>query len=133
MTTSIQHFINGQETPGSGERRQEVFNPATGDVTGTLHLGGQDDLQAAVAAAKKASESWADLSLAKKSAILFKFRELVHAHTDDLARIITAEHGKVLSDAAGEVARGLEVIEFACGISEHLKGCLLYTSPSPRD
>ncbi|MCT1366892.1 CoA-acylating methylmalonate-semialdehyde dehydrogenase [Kocuria sp. HSID16901] len=122
MTTSIQHFINGQETPGSGERRQEVFNPATGDVTGTLHLGGQDDLQAAVAAAKKASESWADLSLAKKSAILFKFRELVHAHTDDLARIITAEHGKVLSDAAGEVARGLEVIEFACGISEHLKG-----------
>ncbi|MEX3599714.1 CoA-acylating methylmalonate-semialdehyde dehydrogenase [Kocuria carniphila] len=122
MSNSIVHFINGQKSPGTGERRQDVYNPATGEVTGSLHLGGQEDLQAAVAAAKTASTAWADMSLSKKSAILFSFRELVNAHADELAAIITAEHGKVLSDAKGEVNRGLEVVEFACGIFEQLKG-----------
>ena len=122
MTTEILHFIDGQEVAGAGEDRQDVFNPATGQATGSLHIGSPEDLQAAVAAAKKAAESWNDISIAKRTAILFKFRELVDAHTDELAEIITSEHGKVFSDAKGEVGRGLEVVEFACGISEHLKG-----------
>ena len=122
MTTEILHFIDGQEVAGAGEDRQDVFNPATGQAIGSLHIGSPEDLQAAVAAAKKAAESWNDISIAKRTAILFKFRELVHAHTDELAEIITSEHGKVFSDAKGEVGRGLEVVEFACGISEHLKG-----------
>lgn len=122
MTQDIVHFINGQRTPGTGERRQDVYNPATGQVTGSLHLGTGEDLEAAVSAAKAASEAWADTSLAKRSAVLFRFRELVSAHADELAAIITAEHGKVLSDAKGEVNRGLEVVEFACGIFEQLKG-----------
>ena len=99
-----------------------MYNPATGEVTGSPHLGGQDDLRAAVGAAESASAGRADVSPAKKSAVLFSFRELVNAHADELAAIITAEHGKVLSDAKGDVNRSLEVVEFACGISEELKG-----------
>ena len=122
MSTDILHFIDGAETAGTGERRQDVYNPATGQVSGSLHLGGQEDLNAAVAAAKAAGEKWGDYSLAKRSAVLFSFRELVNAHADELAAIITSEHGKVLSDAKGEVKRGLEVVEFACGLFESLKG-----------
>ncbi|MDP9884223.1 malonate-semialdehyde dehydrogenase (acetylating)/methylmalonate-semialdehyde dehydrogenase [Sinomonas atrocyanea] len=120
--TTIPHFLNGEETTGLGERTQPVFNPATGEQTGALCLADRQDLEAAVAAAKKASESWGDISLAKRTAVLFRFRELVAAHTDELAAIITSEHGKVLSDAKGEIGRGLEVIEFACGIPQLLKG-----------
>ena len=118
----VEHFIAGARTPGTGDRTQEIYNPATGQVSGILHLATDEDLQTTVAAARKAADSWGDVSLAKRTAVLFKFRELVAAHTDDLAALITAEHGKVLSDAKGEVGRGLEVVEFACGIAEQLKG-----------
>lgn len=118
----IPHFINGTEDPGQGKRRQEVFNPAAGQPTGNLHLANSDDLERTLQTASKAAENWGELSLSKRMSVLFKFRELVHDHTQQLADIITSEHGKVVSDAAGEVARGLEVIEFACALPETLKG-----------
>ena len=99
MPTEILHFIDGREVPSAGDARQDVYNPATGKVTGTLHIGEQDELKAAVASARKAAESWNDISIAKRTAVLFAFRELIHAHTDELAEIITSEHGKVFSDA----------------------------------
>ena len=124
MTTqkTIVHFIDGQESTGTGTRTQPVYNPATGQVSSQLRLANREDLDTTVAAAKKAAESWAQTSLAKRTTVLFKFRELVSAHVDDLAALITAEHGKVLSDAKGEIGRGIEVIEFACGIPQLLKG-----------
>ncbi len=121
-TKTIHHFINGAETAGEGTRTQPVYNPATGAVTAELRLANRADLDATVAAARAAADSWGDISLAKRTAVLFKFRELVAAHVDELAELITAEHGKVLSDAKGEIGRGLEVIEFACGIPQLLKG-----------
>src|SRR3954447_26994336 len=122
ITKTISHFINGAETAGEGERTQPVYNPATGAVSGELRLANRADLDTAVAAAKAAALTWGDISLAKRTAVLFKFRELVASHVDELAELITAEHGKVLSDAKGEIGRGLEVIEFACGIPQLLKG-----------
>ncbi|MDQ6753195.1 MAG: CoA-acylating methylmalonate-semialdehyde dehydrogenase [Actinomycetota bacterium] len=122
MTKTINHFINGAETAGVGERTQPVYNPAMGAVTGELRLANRVDLETTVAAARKAAESWGEFSLSRRTNVLFKFRELVAAHIDELAALITAEHGKVLSDAKGEIGRGLEVIEFACGIPQLLKG-----------
>ncbi|WP_413250087.1 CoA-acylating methylmalonate-semialdehyde dehydrogenase [Sinomonas flava] len=119
---TIPHFLNGEESNGVGERTQPVFNPATGEQTGELRLADRQDLEAAVANARKAAEAWGETSLAKRTAVLFRFRELVASHVDDLAALVTAEHGKVLSDAKGEIGRGLEVIEFACGIPQLLKG-----------
>lgn len=121
-TTAIHHWINGAEDAGSGSTRQDVFNPATGEVSGSLHIADQHDLQNAVQAARNAATSWSQVPMSKRMQIMFKFRELVHSHTQDLAALITAEHGKVLSDAAGEVARGLEVVEFACALPQTLKG-----------
>ena len=121
-TTTIHHFINGAETAGEGDRTAPVYNPATGAVSAELRLANRADLDATVAAARAAADSWGDISLAKRTAVLFKFRELVAAHVDDLAQLITAEHGKVLSDAKGEINRGLEVIEYACGVPTLLKG-----------
>ncbi|MEH0111128.1 CoA-acylating methylmalonate-semialdehyde dehydrogenase [Tersicoccus sp. MR15.9] len=120
--TTIPHFLGGAETPGSGTRTQPVFNPATGEQTGELRLADATDLQTAVANAKEAARTWGDTSLAKRTAVLFAFRELVASHIDELAALITAEHGKVLGDAKGEISRGLEVVEFACGIPQLLKG-----------
>ncbi|WP_026533650.1 CoA-acylating methylmalonate-semialdehyde dehydrogenase, partial [Arthrobacter sp. H14] len=122
MTNTIAHFINGESTSGTGDRTQDVFNPATGKVTGQLRLAGQDDIKSVVAAARNAADSWSQVSLSKRTGILFRFRELLSAHVDELAAIVTAEHGKVLADAKGEIGRGLEVVEFACGIVEQLKG-----------
>lgn len=119
---TITHFINGVETSGEGADTKPVFNPATGEITGELRLANEADLETTVAAAKKAAETWGETSLAKRTAVLFKFRELVAAHVDQLAELITSEHGKVLSDAKGEIGRGLDVIEFACGIPQLLKG-----------
>ncbi|MFI5086136.1 MAG: aldehyde dehydrogenase family protein, partial [Actinomycetales bacterium] len=103
MTQMINHFINGAETSGSGGRTQPVYNPATGAVTGELRLANRADLEAAVAAARKAADSWGDASLSRRTTVLFAFRGLVAAHADELAALITAEHGKVLSDAKGEI------------------------------
>jgi malonate-semialdehyde dehydrogenase (acetylating)/methylmalonate-semialdehyde dehydrogenase len=118
----VQHWIDGARTAGVSPRRGDVYQPATGEVARRVVLAGRPDVDAAVASAVKASPEWADSSLSARTRVLFKFRQLVDEHRDELARLITAEHGKVLSDAAGEVQRGLEVVEFACGIAQVLKG-----------
>ncbi|MFJ6199406.1 CoA-acylating methylmalonate-semialdehyde dehydrogenase [Micromonospora sp. NPDC092111] len=120
--TLIGHFVDGRPTAGGSGRRGDVFDPATGRRTGLVALASAADVAVAVAAAERAARSWRDASLARRTAVLFAFRELVHARRDRLAEVITAEHGKVLADAAGEVQRGLEVIEYACGIPSALRG-----------
>ncbi|MEV5576323.1 CoA-acylating methylmalonate-semialdehyde dehydrogenase [Spirillospora sp. NPDC052269] len=122
MSKHVTHWINGKPFEGSAERQGEIFDPALGEVAGSVDFASSAEVDAAVAAAKAAFPGWRDTSLSKRTAILFRFRELVHRHRDELARLISAEHGKVVSDAAGEVARGLEVVEFACGIPHLLKG-----------
>ncbi|MDQ0799033.1 CoA-acylating methylmalonate-semialdehyde dehydrogenase [Arthrobacter sp. SLBN-112] len=118
----INHYINGVETPGTGTGTKPIYNPATGQVTAELRLADKADLDTTVAIARAAADTWGDISLAKRTAVLFKFRELVASHIEELAQLITAEHGKVLADAKGEIGRGLEVIEYACGIPTLLKG-----------
>ncbi len=120
--TTIEHWIGGSATGGTGSRRSPVYNPATGRQQHEVVLAETADVDAAVAAAKTAFASWSQASLSKRTKILFDFRELVNAHVKELAEIVSDEHGKVLSDAAGEVQRGLEVVEFACGIPQLLKG-----------
>ncbi|MBF0808615.1 CoA-acylating methylmalonate-semialdehyde dehydrogenase [Rothia nasimurium] len=122
MLYEVVHFIQGSEVASAGDARQDIFNPATGETIGTLHMGGQDELQAAVAAAKTAGQSWSEVSLAKRTAILFRFRELLVERTDELAEIVVREHGKVFSDAKGEIARGQEIVEYACGITNIISG-----------
>ena len=119
---TVQHWIDGAHVDGTSGRHGDVTNPATGEVSSTVAFASTDDVERAVAAAKAAFPAWRDTSLARRTQVLFAFRELLNARADELAAIITAEHGKVLSDAAGEVARGQEVVEFACGIPHLLKG-----------
>ena len=119
----ITHLINGSAWEGTAQRTSPVFNPATGEHSGDLDLASAALVGEAVATAKAAwEESWRDSSLTKRTQVLFKFRELLNERKDEIGAIITAEHGKVLSDAVGEVTRGLEVAEFACGIPHLLKG-----------
>jgi malonate-semialdehyde dehydrogenase (acetylating)/methylmalonate-semialdehyde dehydrogenase len=118
---SIKHWINGSYVP-AGARTAPVTNPATGKVTGQVSLATEDEGNAAVAAAAAAFPAWRDTSLARRTQVLFAFRELLNARKGELAAILTAEHGKVLDDALGEVSRGQEVVEFACGIPHLLKG-----------
>jgi malonate-semialdehyde dehydrogenase (acetylating)/methylmalonate-semialdehyde dehydrogenase len=122
VTTRIPHWIDGRGWEAPSVRTAEVTNPATGEVTGHVDLASVAEVDAAVAAAVSAFGSWRHASLSRRSGALFAFRELLASHVDELAAAITAEHGKVLADAAGEVARGLEVVEFACGIPHLLKG-----------
>jgi len=118
----VTHFINGAFTPVSTGPKGEIFDPATGQVSGTVDFASKEVVDQAVESAAKAFIEWRKTSLAKRSQVLFAFRELLNAKKEELAAIITAEHGKVLSDALGEVTRGLEVVEFACGIPHLLKG-----------
>lgn len=122
MTDVIAHWLDGKTYSGSSDRTAPVTNPATGEVTGTLTLADQGDARAVIDAAAAAFPAWRDTSLAKRTSILFSFRELLNAKKNELAEIITAEHGKVLSDALGEISRGQEVVEFACGMAHLLKG-----------
>lgn len=122
MTTRISHWIDGRESAGTSGRTAPVFNPATGAQTGEVDLASASEVDAAVARAAEAARRWRQASLSRRSAVLFAFRELLHQRSDELAAIITAEHGKVLSDAAGEIARGLENVEFATGVPQLLKG-----------
>ena len=122
MTTQIGHWIDGRRTPGTSGRTVAAFNPATGEHTGDVALASSEEVSAAVATAVAAARSWRSASLSRRAAVLFAFRELLHAHADELAALVTAEHGKVLADAAGEVARGLENVEFATGVPQLLKG-----------
>jgi malonate-semialdehyde dehydrogenase (acetylating)/methylmalonate-semialdehyde dehydrogenase len=118
----VQHWINGELTTGNPERFGEVFNPATGHVSSNVAFADAALVDEAVQVASRAFAEWRHSSLAKRVQVLFAFRELVNSNKEKIAALITAEHGKVLSDAAGEVTRGLEVVEFACGIPHLLKG-----------
>ena len=119
---TIQHWIGGTSTAGSSTRHSPVWNPATGEQQAQVALATADDVATAVGAATTAFEDWSQASLSRRTKILFAFRELVNARVDELAAVISDEHGKVLSDARGEVQRGLEVVEFACGVPHLLKG-----------
>ena len=122
MSTNIVHWVDGAEFEGASDAWAEVTNPATGQVTGRVALADENDANVVISAAARAATDWGRTSLARRTQIVFAFRELLNARKDELAAIITAEHGKVFSDAQGEIARGLEVVEFACGISHLLKG-----------
>ncbi len=119
---TIDHWVAGKSTSGSGERRGRVWNPATGEQQAEVALASRGDVDAAVRAASEAFTEWSQASLSQRTKVLFAFRELVNANVGRIAEAITDEHGKVLSDARGEVQRGLEVVEFACGIPQLLKG-----------
>jgi malonate-semialdehyde dehydrogenase (acetylating)/methylmalonate-semialdehyde dehydrogenase len=120
--TQITHWINGALDAKKPERSGDIYNPATGKVTGTVAFANAATVDSAVSAATAAFAEWRHSSLTKRTQVLFAFRELVQQNKEKIAALITAEHGKVLSDAAGEVTRGLEVVEFACGIPHLLKG-----------
>ncbi|MFM8353145.1 MAG: aldehyde dehydrogenase family protein, partial [Actinomycetales bacterium] len=119
---SIDHWINGTLVPSTSGRSGPVFNPATGTQQAAVGLASVAEVDAAVASAKEAFGFWRSTSLSKRSDIMFKFRQLVDENRAKIAELISIEHGKVPSDAAGELARGLENIEFACGIPHLLKG-----------
>jgi len=119
---TIPHFINGQPYEGRSGRYTQGFNPATGEVSSSISLASAQDVDTAVAAAAAAFPAWSETPPLKRARILFKFKALLDEHQDELAALITAEHGKVFSDAKGEVTRGIEVVEFACGIPHLLKG-----------
>ncbi len=118
----IPHIVDGERWPGTADRTAPVFDPATGRQTGEAPLAGAADVDAAVASARGAFEEWRRTSVAQRTKLMFAYRGLVADRAAELAQLITAEHGKVASDAMGEVARGLENIEYACGLAEHLKG-----------
>jgi len=118
----VSHWIDGAERPSTSGRTADVFDPALGVVTKRVGLANAAEISAAIASAKAAFPEWRDMSLAKRQAIIFNFRELLNARKGELAEIITSEHGKVLSDALGEITRGQEVVEFACGMNQMLKG-----------
>ncbi len=118
----IRHWIGGRPWDAPAARHGEVYDPATGEVQATVDLADAEEVDAAVAAAARAWPGWRDASLTRRTQVLFGFREIVNRRKQELAAAVTAEHGKVLSDASGEVTRGLEVVEFACGIPHLLKG-----------
>ncbi|OZI17453.1 methylmalonate-semialdehyde dehydrogenase (CoA acylating) [Bordetella genomosp. 7] len=118
----LSHYIGGHAYEGRSGRYTEGFNPATGEVASSIPLASPEDVDAAVAAARAAFPAWSETPALKRARILFKFKALLDQHQDELAALITAEHGKVLSDAKGEVVRGIEVVEFACAAPQLLKG-----------
>ena len=120
--TEIAHYIGGAHISGNGTRKQPIYNPATGAVSRQVRLGTAQDVEAAVAAAQSAFPRWADTPPIRRARVLFKFLELLNGNKDELAALITAEHGKVFTDAQGEVARGIDIVEFSCGIPQLLKG-----------
>src|SRR5690349_4475205 len=122
MTQTIPHWIDNKPFSGDSASTAPVTNPATGSVTGQVALATVEDARAVIDAAAAAFPAWRDTSLARRTQVLFKFRELLNERKGELAEIITSEHGKVVSDALGEVSRGQEVVEFACGIPHLLKG-----------
>jgi malonate-semialdehyde dehydrogenase (acetylating)/methylmalonate-semialdehyde dehydrogenase len=119
---TLGHFIGGRAVGGGSRRHGPVYNPATGATTLQVSLATADETRAAVRAARAASPAWAATPPLQRARVLFRFKSLLDAHADELASIITREHGKVLQDARGEVTRGIEVVEFACGIPHLLKG-----------
>jgi malonate-semialdehyde dehydrogenase (acetylating) / methylmalonate-semialdehyde dehydrogenase len=122
MSKHVMHWIGGKPWAGEAATRGDIYNPATGQVTGTVDFATAAEVDAAVQAAAAAWPAWRETSLTKRANVMFAFRELLRQHQGELAALISSEHGKVASDAAGEISRGLEVVEFACGIPHLLKG-----------
>jgi len=118
----ITHFVGGKPWPHGATRHGEVYDPATGRAAGQVDFASPSDVDAVVAAAESAARSWREEPLSRRTKVMFAFRQLVDARRDEIAAVVTAEHGKVLADAAGEVQRGLEVVEYACGIPALLQG-----------
>ena len=119
---TIQHFVNGKKFLGESKRVGKVFNPATGEQSAEVKLATAKDVNEAVESAKKAVESWSNKPPLQSARVMFKFKELIEKNSDELTKIIVSEHGKVYEDAKGSLARGLEVVEYACGIPQMLKG-----------
>jgi len=119
---NIFHFVDGKEFKGESKRLADVFNPATGEVQAKVNLASKSDVDAAIKVASRAFPEWADTPPITRARILFKFKELIEKNSDELTKLIVAEHGKVYDDAKGSLTRGLEVVEFACGIPHLLKG-----------
>jgi len=122
MMRNIGHFINGELTPGSGNRNAEVYDPSTGAVQAMVDLGDSDLLDKAVKIAAAAQIEWANTNPQRRSRVMFRFKDLLEQHMDKLAELLSSEHGKVLADSRGDVIRGMDVIEFACGIPHNQKG-----------
>ncbi len=122
MSATLSHWINGQAVAGQSGRTGDVFNPAIGEKIAEVPLANVDEVANVVAAAKSAAPEWAAAPPIRRARVIFKFKELIEARMDNFAAIVTREHGKVLSDAAGSITRGLEVLEFACGIPHLVKG-----------
>ena len=118
----IEHYINGSIVSGSSDRKGKVFNPATGSQESEVRLGSKSDLDQAVEKAKKAFEEWSNKPPLQRARIIFKYKEIIEKNSDELTKLIVSEHGKVYEDAKGSLTRGLEVVEFACGIPQMLKG-----------
>ena len=121
MAETIPHWIGGRRVDGASGRNGPVFNPATGVQTGAVDFASVEEVDAAVQVAKEAFPSWRATSLARRAELFFRIRELIHERRDEVAEILVREHGKVFSDALGEVTRGLEVVEFCCGLPSLLK------------
>ena len=122
MTEELFHFVDGERHKGTSGRFGDVFNPATGEVTKQVPLASADEVRKAIASASAALPGWSATPVAKRAQVLFKFRELIIKNMDELADLVSTEHGKTLDDAKGSITRGLEVVEFACGIPHLLKG-----------
>ena len=118
----IEHFVGGKIIPGASDKKSKVFNPATGEQEKEVRLASKTDLDQAVNVAQKAFEEWSLKPALQRARIMFKFKELIEKNSDELTKLIVAEHGKVYEDAKGSLTRGLEVVEFACGIPNLLKG-----------
>ena len=119
---TIEHFVNGKIFSGVSNRKGKVFNPATGEQSAEVKLASSKDVIQAVEKAKKAFETWSEKPPLQRARIMFKFKELIEKNSDELTKIIVSEHGKVYEDARGSLNRGLEVVEYACGIPQLLKG-----------
>jgi len=118
----IQHFVNGKITSGNSDRTGKIFNPATGEQESQVKLGSKSDLDDVVKIAKKAFETWSLKPPIQRARVMFKFKELIEKNSDEITKLIVSEHGKVYEDAKGSLTRGLEIVEFACGIPQVLKG-----------
>ena len=122
MSKSYQHFINGQIVRGQSGRHSDTFDPSLGEISGSVALATVSELNDAVASAKAVLPEWSGMNPQRRARVLFNFKSLVEANADELALIISQEHGKVLADSHGDIQRGLDVIEFACGIPHLMKG-----------
>ncbi len=119
---TLHHYINGRKVEGASGRYGPIYNPAIGEVVARAPLASADEVRAAIAAASAAFPAWAETAPGRRAQVMFNFRNLVREHLEELAVMLSAEHGKTVDDAKGSVTRGLEVVEFACGIPQLLKG-----------